>query len=269
MSENKYLEKIALNRTVKNLIEGKLGEASKKLIFNSGVLRSERTYAKGIREGNRYLSKIHGVVHSAAGGGFDKPHLTAVAALGGGASSIPLKDGRVLSTHLKTIPHTTPSFKENLIRHEIHEGREVRKLKTLGRPEMSEKTVAGPIDAAKEIAYSEESRKKLDSLKKSIGTMPKPTLIVGPDSGLRGSHASLAVLGRESNDLRVNPYSHQLKDIRQSTGEAGLISRITNKRFGVDRLSNKDLHKLRTAPTNFSQYFSDSNITLAGYKIRK
>jgi hypothetical protein len=70
---------------------------------------------------------------------------------------------------------------------------------------------------------------------------------MGNTTGIR--HANLAVLGRESNDVRTNPFAHTLSggvvEMRGRLGETALVDKFTNKRYGIDKMTNKDLMKLR------------------------
>lgn len=47
--------------------------------------------------------------------------------------------------------------------------------------------------------------------------------------------------------VRKNPYLTKIRDLREATGEAGLVHKITGKRFGQDRLTAKDMDKLHNA----------------------
>lgn len=68
-----------------------------------------------------------------------------------------------------------------------------------------------------------------------------------------GQHSSLAVLGRESNDVRKLPLNEVKTSrilMRTSTGEAKLLKDITGKRYGIDEFTPEDLEKLDTAKPN-------------------
>jgi len=75
-----------------------------------------------------------------------------------------------------------------------------------------------------------------------------------------GKHFNLAVLGKESNDVRKLSKLHgasldrmtKLRD--KKTGETGLLNRLTGKVYGKDAFTPSDLDKLRHAPHDVSAF---------------
>ena len=74
--------------------------------------------------------------------------------------------------------------------------------------------------------------------------------------GQVGNHNNLAVLGKESNDIkRLGLYGAPTSNIenlrRTHTHEPELMKRITGKEYGKEVFTHRDLKKLRNAPHDF------------------
>ena len=73
-----------------------------------------------------------------------------------------------------------------------------------------------------------------------------------------GAHSTLAVLGRESNDVlamrkRID-FNSSLPMYRNVTGEAKLLKKITGKTYGQDYFNKSDLEKLRSVKPTYKGF---------------
>ena len=270
---NKYIEKIATTRLVKELAKGLISKPLHELI-HAGSLRSPGIYAKGMKKGNIALAKAHDLtfqkvkpdtVHNflaSSGGGYatlatkeGKSHIMHVDRK---ASDIArnanlwsgLQEGIVGAVTKKNKPIKGFSRQESelahqaFIRHEIYEGMAINKMHPKGVG-MDEQKRLDMIHAVR----SETPHKLTPALTRlsEYAGVPKSTGKLDHSKwGPVGNHASLSVLARESNMIRENPYLHKsiMKDHRDASGEAGFISKMTGKKYGADKITAKGFKKL-------------------------
>lgn len=258
---NKYLEKIAeiekiaLNRLTKHIIENRhaFGKEELEGLYRKGALRSPLQIMRGQKDWDKeQLGKLkirHERLTGAVKDRFES-------AYGGGAAAgayLPARKSIVGNIKGPTRSHETAEaveYNDSGMRRFA-----AQRNRRLNRPDLRRK--------AKELELNDPEIKSM--IPESVELMGKhfPGSAPITQGGLlMGMHNNLAVLGRESNFLRTNPYSHvtpmkhpqvpkdfglTLPKLRGMTGEDRLVGRVTGKRFGVDKMTNKDLRKLRKA----------------------
>lgn len=280
MANNRYLEKIALTRLVSELAKGKVNRPLYKLI-EDGFLRKPGVYAKGMRKGNDILTKkinsgVYTPKYGTTSAGNSAVNLGGYGTLfhEGGSHIVFNKDHSVLENGVKGVfPNRqavsglqtglqyagrgikySKQEKELIhqagIRHEVFEADSFSKSKNK-ISEYSRDMKEGVIHRAKIMEeYGVTGPKESKNAIRLANHMSYPQLngIIADHTGVVGMHHSLGVLGKESEIIRKNPYLHQssISKIRKLTGEDRLISDLTGKRYGVDKITGKDLRKLES-----------------------
>lgn len=284
------MEKQALRRIVSELAKG-LVKTPLENLAAKGFIKSEKTYAKGMRLGNAALSKLHKAPIS-ANIKSNSGHLRMISQSSGGAFTIPHISGPKIFKSENQINassgHLSRSGKDlntSLgIRHELHESSYVNKVKDakkfanskeearhqltgLGLNEENIKNNhlealprirANSLDVKPTVISNQRFMKmKDDTIFKVLG-MNKDHLSVDQAKGFVenirnskspvGSHMNLGVIGKESNDIRTNPYLRKLQfpEYRKVSGEAAAVKAITGKKYGADKITKKDLKKLES-----------------------
>jgi hypothetical protein len=244
---NRYLEKIALTRAVKEFAKGRITSTAEDLI-TKGVFRSDKTYAKGMQVGNEVLAKKLGAHIQRARGDAQK----AVTGQMGGYGTMPSSKGDVIF-HDKHVMGLENSNHQGMIRHELFESMEAKEKRKLGNQSLHinrEEQKAGITDGTRFLDGTRDI-KTSNKLIRLTGHMEgmKPT-VFQKDDNLVGMHFSPRVLTRESEMVRKNPHTQGLfKHIRGPgiTSESTLIKRITGKSYGSDKMTGKDFHRANTA----------------------
>ncbi len=252
--ENKYLEKIALNRLTKEILKAPSKFNTGELV-NKGVLRGEDRYYNAIGNSNKkYLDKLNQGPYKTVvkiGDGMT-PENAALAKTNGGAYTHANYEG--ISIGVVPSPTRLDGYKSKMnsallnknqrkmvddliTRHELHEAKEVTDI----APNVLN-------DDLNKIGHGFLDRK----------------------GDLKGFHFSPRVLGRESNDLTgfysgktldkiplpgvsktveksFGKAKNQFLKFRSSTSEDEIIKKITGKTYGTDRFSKQDLTKLHNA----------------------
>lgn len=228
MSQNKYLEKIALNRLVSELAKGKVSTEVHELV-NKGFIRPAETYSKGMALGNKNIAKQIGMKVHTPRTALDK--ITAIS--GGGYATTVRKNGSMHALHVK--PEQSMFSRDNhhgMIRHELFEGHDVKRVINDAKRITSIK----PEHHAEIKAFMGDdfNLKHINNRK-----IVKPDVFTNKGN-IIGMHVTPRVLTRESEMVRKNPHLGDFKDLRGMTGEDSLVHRITGKRYGMDKMTSKD-----------------------------
>lgn len=226
---NRYLEKIAVTKLVKEIANGgvTLTNSLKDVLVGKGVLRSGSRYLSGLSEGTEALSKKHGVPVTYIN---DFHEYTAHVKDHGGAAAVlhPDETGKSIPQifiHEESLAHMSPFEKHVIVRHEINEARGAQKDLAKGRP-LTQVRIQNDVEG---------------------------------NSGKSGVHNNLAILGRESTDVSNIPYmrlgninSRDLLTHRTSSGETDTLKGITGKAYGT-RYNGSDLAKLNASKGNLEK----------------
>jgi hypothetical protein len=211
---NKYLEKIALTRLVKEIAKGGVTKDLSELA-SKGFIRPESKYLYGTNRGflNRVLRK--GILVK------DHP-------IQEGIATVISADNRpVIVQNSKFLSNFHERDRQAFLLHELHEAEAILKDKA-------------PSNIVPPFSFG------------GVKTNRSPTTILILNKGeVTGKHKSLTVLGKESNDMATNPYLRRLSKlnlIRQDTGEKALVSAIVGKRYGSGVMKGKELAKLEKDP---------------------
>lgn len=89
---------------------------------------------------------------------------------------------------------------------------------------------------------------------------------IGPFKVPTSNHASLAVMGEESNNVRGlsnKKIQDKFQRIRYGTGEQEVMKQITGKRYGIDHFTNADIEKLHHA-SQTTPFFKAKSKTMIG-----
>lgn len=216
---NKYLEKIAVSRLVKEISLGKVTKSLSDLV-SSGILRPEKTYVKGMKAGNKILAdKINAKI--------SKPRGLAAEALakrGGGYTILPNNKTDSLIIQQFGLPFLgrKSAIHQMGIRHEIYEGRELRKrmgsTDTYNLRDLIKAHQAKTADVGNKYHASEILR--------GMPAKDIPKLPPGK------THLHDRVLLSESIDVSKNPYLGLLRKIREGNLDAKTVSDITGRPYG-------------------------------------
>lgn len=240
---NRYLEKIALTRVVKELAKGTLGEygsakAMKSVhdLMQAGAIRSPKVYTQGMRVGNQEIAKKTGQFINKARPGTARGVL---AQAGGGAASS-TQQVRGKNTPIAIIPQgpqpgqskhlmysvedssLKPGQETNLsgaagkvhnelsVRHEVIEGKygAKRPLKQ-NSPETMEEIRRGLEEFSTPPRISSRMLAQNTHIPAELAKMYSPKVMVRGKvypGQVVGSHHSPGVLGQESEVVRKNPY---------------------------------------------------------------
>lgn len=273
---NKYLEKVALTRLVKEIARGSVS-ATPASLLERGMLRSPSTYSRGARVANDKLQAKLGVnVNKASSKGLT----SIIAPQAGGYASLPRKGENPTVIFGKSSPLVQDmdigaangghSKALRGMQHQAgisHELFEAEAIKRRSRKEpvrdRSSRSAANYAATSQALPQAGFSAKDTYHVLRGVKDMDAPRLgaeLHHSSYGQVGGHMSLDVLGRESNLVRANPYMAKspLSNIRSQTGEADYLHKITGKRYGSDRFSGKDLKKLDRAKPD--QVGPNSNI---------
>lgn len=257
---NKYLTKIAsvsegfekqaLRKIVEQIAKG-LVKTPVFTLADKGFIKSPGVYAKGMRLGNANLSKAYNApISTARAKGMDS-----VKDFAGGFFALAHKTGpkihhggpRVGSLERLGGVHSGQSFaaKERdmqsslAIRHELHEAREYRDA-----PGVITKAFKDKNEATAAV-LQQLNKNKLGPKDKSLPRMVS-NIVTVPTPSAKFGHNSPRVLGRESEDVRKNPYLHNsgIALTRRFGDESEYVHKITGKYYGRDKMTGKDLKKL-------------------------
>lgn len=228
---NKYLEKIAANRLVQEIAKGTVKMPLKALVAK-GALRGPGVYSKGMQRGNTAIAKKLGVdisKDSAEG-------LHGLASAGGGYASInTVKKGPVAlhgglkNNFLKEVGAHPVNHHQAAIRHELFEVKDMKALSTSRRRRYS--------DADMNMMRMKTPLSHAHMIDK---VRPMKPDVFASKGKLVGQHMTPRVLTQESEMIRKNPYLGGMRRVRSETGEDKLITSLTGKRFGVDKMTGKD-----------------------------
>ncbi len=254
---NKYLDKIASSRLIREISKGSIKDLRDKLpIFaNRGFLRRPSVYSEGMIKGTDEINALNNTVISKSSTGSsyrtsvlkDGKHIIEHPGLGRGTEQarklglIP-KENTYLSDQISKLVH------QQGLRHEAYESTALRKLHDR-YPGYSDQSLGNMISQYKTLIELDPANKVL---KRDLRYLTNKKVVplhgeVRTHSGkIIGNHADLSVLGKESNDVLKNPYlqAYGLQKVRRVLGEAKLLEKITGKRYGTDKFTNKDLLKL-------------------------
>lgn len=262
---NKYLEKVALTRLVKEIARGSVS-ATPASLLERGMLRSPSTYSRGARVANDKLQAKLGVNVNKAG---KKGMTSIVAPQAGGYASIPRKGenpniifgkssplvqdinigaaNREHSRALREMQHQAG------ISHELFEADAIKR-RSMQEPvkDRHSRSLVNYEATSRYLPLAGFSAKDTYHVLRGVKDMDAPRLgaeLYHSNYGKVGGHMSLDVLGRESNLIRSNPYmaKSNLATFRAQSGEADYLHKITGKKYGVDRFYGKDLKKLDLA----------------------
>lgn len=220
---NKYLEKIALTRLVKEIAKGAV-KAPVESLVQKGALRSMETYTSGINKGTEALAKrFNATIREPANG----------AELGqviqfGNAATYAHPNGKI------DIVHSKPnSFIRKFVSpiHSVKGGERINEFNHA-------------IALRHEVYEAQAAREA-----QKAGEPLEVNRFVDSSGVLRGAHLSPTVLAREGNLLRATPHAGagKMKGNRVDSGEAAILNRITGKVSGRDKFMGKDMKKLRKA----------------------
>jgi hypothetical protein len=232
MSENKYLEKIASTRLIRELGKGiiPLTKDLKNSLVRSGAMRSGQTYIKGMDTGTENIAKKHGIpLHR-----IDDSHPMAGAVINMGGAATKAVGGKhpTVFIHEKGLNKAFNPFEQKVIhRHELNEA--IGMKHDLVRHGTAEKLV-----------------------------MVQPSL--HNNGAPYGQHNNLGVLARESNDIRKLPHLHPLsnnnkllRQVRKDSGEQDTLAGIVGKRYGEQGFTHKDIEKLNKSKGNLTTKDTD------------
>ena len=263
------LEKVALRKIVEQIAKGNVKKHLLDLA-EQGFIKSPKVYAEGMKRGNAVLSKQFQAPISRSAAGRDN-HMTSTLNASGGAALLTHKTGPKIHhavgkkspLSINFLPDTPYSKQLNninasaAIRHELHEANEARHLVGQGKWKRVSKqeSIAGlkkrlSSIGVHEVPHLDKHVPRIESNSLKLDAPP----IVDRDLGVIGNHLSTRVLGRESEDVRKNPYLRISPMARlRGYGEADLIHKLTGKRYGQDKMTGKDLKKLHNAPVSVDQ----------------
>jgi hypothetical protein len=229
MSGNKYLEKIASTRLIREIGKGavNLTKDLKNKLVRTGAMRSGATYIKGMDEGADLLAYKHGVPIRHIGD--DHEYATVVSSMGGVATIMHHTADGVLKPHVfihsPSMNKLSPFEQKILHRHEIDEARGATKDISQGKP-------------LKQVLIQNDASKS---------------------SGKYGIHNNLGILGRESTNLSKTPHLHPnsgnnrfLRKHRSESGEADTLHGITGNSYGKS-FNTKNINKLNSHKGNISK----------------
>lgn len=248
------LLKTASARWVKEL--GGLSDEAVELLKRRGVPRSLEQIVDGMNEGTENILARSNASFAPSGP-------TAKALSGGGYATetelpLPSSYGNEPRSVIRTMDPDNPvqRFKSPL--HTTFSGKDTRSLRdALGkRHEAYEAAAANNGQVMQGLVVrrpSEKTRAGADFIAGKLHSRKAKTLanILHEAKRPVGTHNSLNVLGREANDVqrldRVYPGTSRFVKTRKSTGESGLLERLTGKQYGKDQFSSKDLSRLTKA----------------------
>lgn len=251
---NKFLEKIAVTRLVKEIALGNVKTRVSDL-NRMGFLRSPNQYAAGMRKGtSNLLRQSGGVINQGVPGSLagDLLHSS------GGYMTTVKKDGVPVISFDKTIgspllnqkdfgSSDRRTFSKNLmhqalLRHEAFEAQAVSKAIKNG------KLVHSPereMQINESITSNAKSQGAPDSSVRRY--LRGVSNIISPDSPpTPHGHYQFSILGQESELVRKTPYlrNSPLHGMRAATGETTNVRRATGKSYGWDKLTGKDFAKM-------------------------
>jgi hypothetical protein len=235
-----------------------------------------------MRKGNDALQKRVGatitespkmdMITGAGGGNVTAMHESTPRIYKTTTKNIPLVQQDTSLLYPEKSPHSAQLIKNRestLLRHELHEARELRSqgvgpkkllpedfknyLQDVGMGKEIRRGEAFNIPTEKVHAiitkpfHNDESIKQVFEHTYAHLTPDKIRELKTIEEPI-GNHASLRVLGRESNDIRNNPWVRNSGMVSfRGKGESSLLKKITGKTYGSDRFTGKDLTKLHKA----------------------
>jgi hypothetical protein len=228
MSQNKYLEKIALNRLVSELAKGNVSTGVEKLV-SKGFIRPAATYNKGMALGNKNIAKQIGMKVHTPRTALDRISSNA----GGGYASVIRKNGEVHALHVKPSQSMFGQDSHHgLIRHELFEGHDIKRV--LNNPKRVSEIKPEHYAEVKAFMGDDYNHKHVTNRR-----IIKPDVFTN-NGQITGMHVTPRVLTRESEMVRKNPHLGEFKDLRNMTGEDRIVHKITGKRYGMDKMTTRD-----------------------------
>lgn len=264
---NRYLEKIALRRVVSELAKGNItkmvggnpgtyGQIARSL-QEAGAIKSPKVYAEGGKRGIKNVLKElgpkiwvtkgkKGSLREYVGTNMTPTHK------GVNINMPPSKSG--LSANLSGFRNAKAQriMEDNDgIFHEAFEAMAARKAIQKGDINYAATHPFSKGLRMNNLAESTPVRPtKIKRYVDSMSIMPHLRGAIVNRGESVGSHASLGVLGRESELIRKNPYKSITGIFRDHSGEADYVSKVVGKRFGIDKFTGKDIRKLENTPGN-------------------
>jgi len=249
--------KEAASRLIKEF--WKLSPEARSATHAAGMHRSEQAYARGIARGNRFLkTDVNATI--------EKGPITAAVSSQrlsfglkryGSSLSFPKLTpvSRRMSAHYDNTrifvkPAKNTLDTQSMIRHELFEGREAKNL-------IEKKHLPGTAGGTRAEIVAKSTGGFSNAVGKMFGKQAP--------SGAVSSHNNFGVLARESNLLQSIPYDTALRQRRFASGEAGKVSEIAGKQFGVDKINIGKFNKTKVNPSSVNtQNVSHKN--WGGYK---
>ena len=268
------LIKLAANAFTKRFTTGALSPEALGRIRSAGMIRNGEKIVEGFNKGTEgYLKKKNVDVKTT--GLMNK----AIALTGGGYAATGSPEYKMSVLHINDsklkylspmhsifTPTKNKTAHALAFKHEAHEVSEVGKgnFAKIYSP-LTDKERKSSSDLLSSIQNNTGIGGRLlnynhDLVKHVKGQYEKllPQIIQNDVGKAVGAHHNLAVLGKESNDVRTlkglyGVDTSRIENLRHNkTQEPKLLQRITGKRYGVDPFTKEDLNKLRTAKHDFS-----------------
>ena len=238
MTTNKYLEKVALRRSVVEFAKGNISKSVEEL-SRLGVFKSKKTYTEGMKVGNAALArKSDAIVQHAK-----NPAHKLISSIGGGyVTTAPNKNGSIhILVDRKSALASDEAVHQGLIRHELIEADSVRKA--------APKVHHHNLDVTNHLIEAGLSHKHSIATNKSIPKTAIPWSVIQNHIHPVGKHQTPSVLSRESEEVRKNPYLKEtFTAIRNMTGEKPWVERVTGKSYGAAKMGRSSHRKMDRVP---------------------
>ena len=242
---NKYLEKVASTRLIREIIKNPSMFTAKQIkkLTNLGSIRPVKAYYEGLAKGNLSIAKRHNTLIQEP---TDKESFAKTLFSGGHRFDTTVfgkPNGDLYSSG--TITHLDPNPLTRILSplHKLFSSKDRSNL------------VHSFANRHEAHEVSEMSTDFVNRVRHSVikGTsIPSLNGLISKNGKTVGEHANIAVLMRESNEFSKIPHKNLLDKIekmRHSTGESDLLKKLTNKPYG-SRFNSRDLKTARgTIPT--------------------
>lgn len=262
------MEKLALNRLAKKY--WKLSSIARKRVHDAGVIRSPKTYARGLNKGSRRLAEKHGL--TIRPDGKMSP---------GDSYHVINKD--VVNAGMRGYEPLGPA---TALRHEVYEGMAAKRLKNqyghrLG-PDIAQERIMGQYKMVAppnsihgrrlirhnivwnnydtltklKYKYGKVKSKNISKQLHANASNTKQTLWGYSRVTNTTRHQGADVMARDSNMLRSLPHQNITRTSRHLDanapvmGDISVMAGIGKKRFGVDKFSRRDIRKLQKFDDN-------------------
>lgn len=235
---NKYLEKIALRRSVVEFAKGTLSKSLPEL-SQLGVIKPKKVYLEGMKRGNLALAQKNNTVIQEA----KNPGARMLAGMGGGYTTAPPNKNNVIRilTDKNGPLNADKMSHQGLIRHEIIEANSLRRRNA--------STVPFHRDITQDLHSLGVSAKDSRKMNREVHRHITPFSVIKVEDNIVGSHFTPSVLSRESEEVRKNPYIKDVfTNLRNMSSEKSWVENTTGKRYGVDKMgksSNKKMDRLQ------------------------